>query len=105
MNKKAFTLTEILIVMVVAGILLAMILPNTLKAIERAEVTEHRNNLQTGKTAIFMCFTESRDWDDCDSITELESGLFLEPNMEHPFGGTYKIQDHPTLTGKIFCGD
>ena len=42
MNKRGFTLTEILIVLVVAGILLALILPNTLKAIERANVTAHK---------------------------------------------------------------
>ena len=98
MNKKGFTLTEILIVLVVAGILLALILPNTLKAIERGEVTQLRSDLNTVKVSLFMCFTQERDWANCDSLTELENLGFLDAQFNaqaHPFGVTYGTLQDP----------
>lgn len=104
MNKKGFTLTEILIVLVVAGILLALILPNTLKAIERANVTAQESNLNTVQVALFMCFTEERNWGNCDSFQELIDGNYLEEIPEHPFNGEYTIEADPNGTaGYIAC--
>lgn len=110
MNKKGFTLTEILIVMVVAGILLALILPNTLKAIERANVTQVKNDVNSIKVAVMMCYTEKRDWNLCDSNTELTtasagSNPFLASYPVHPFsGGTYTISTPAGVDGRIVCG-
>lgn len=104
LNKKGFTLTEILIVLVVAGILLALILPNVIKAIERGNVTAHESNLNTIQVALFMCFTEKRDWDQCSNFTQLTEGFFLEAEPDHPFGGTYSIVDDPNvISGKVAC--
>ncbi|MBU0468261.1 MAG: type II secretion system GspH family protein [Candidatus Omnitrophica bacterium] len=105
MNKKGFTLTEILIVMVVAGILLALILPNTLKAIERGNVTEHRNNINSIKVAILMCFNATRDFTLCDSEAELTADgvKYLESWPTNPFGGDYSIVDDATVSGKTAC--
>ncbi len=100
-TQKGFTLTEILIVLVVAGILLSLILPNVLKAIERGNVTAHQSNLNTINVALYMCFTENRVWDECDTFGELESGGFLDSDPsfqdadQHPFGGTYSIEQDP----------
>jgi prepilin-type N-terminal cleavage/methylation domain-containing protein len=106
MNKKGFTLTEILIVLVVAGILLALILPNSLKAIERSNVTAHRNNLNTVKVALFTCYTANQDWAACDTSTELIDGDYLEEWPNHPFNGTYTIEDDPDGTaGKVVCSN
>ncbi len=103
-NNKGFTLTEILIVLVVAGILLALILPNVLKAIERGNVTAHESNLNTIQVALFMCFTEERVWDNCDSFTELTDGNFLDEVPDHPFGGTYSLEADPDGTaGFVSC--
>ena len=101
MNKKGFTLTEILIVLVVAGILLALILPNTLKAIQRGEVTALRSDLNTIQVALFMCFTELKSWDSCDTLAELASGEFVDeeltsrPATENPFGVAYDVEEDP----------
>ena len=105
MNKKGFTLTEILIVMVVAGILLALILPNTLKAIERANVTAHRSNVNTVKVALMMCYTAERDWDVCDTEGELTDSekQYLEAWPVNPFGGDYSIVDNESIDGKTVC--
>lgn len=111
MNKKGFTLTEILIVLVVAGILLALILPNTLKAIQRGEVTALRSDLNTIQVALFMCFTENKSWDSCDALTELSDGEFVDselttrPVTENPFGVTYNVEDDPDSEtgGQVSC--
>lgn len=103
-NNKGFTLTEILIVLVVAGILLALILPNVLKAIERGNVTAHQSNLKTIQTALFMCFTEKRDWTECNDIDQLVTDHFLEARPDHPFGGDYDaIPDPDGTAGYIAC--
>jgi len=90
MSKKGFTLVEILIVLVVAGILLALILPNTLKAIDRGNITADQTNVNTLQTAVFMCYTENRDWTLCDTQGELESDGFLDIGLVSPYsGGSY----------------
>lgn len=107
MNKKGFTLTEILIVLVVAGILLALILPNVLKAIERGNITAHESNLNTGQVAVFMCFTENRDWDDCDTEAELIAGNFLDVALVNPISGDgYAVQASNLGDGGFaYCSD
>ena len=96
-SQKGFTLTEILIVLVVAGILLSLILPNVLKAIERGNVTAHQSNLNTINVGLFMCFTEERDWSQCASedLTDLVDGGYIDAVPEHPFGGTYTVEQDP----------
>lgn len=106
MNKKGFTLTEILIVLVVAGILLALILPNTLKAIERANITEHENNLNTLQVGLFMCYTETKDWEVCDTTLELVTGNFLSenPSTNPPFPGiVYEPAPNVNGVGYVAC--
>jgi len=87
MKNKGFTLTEILIVLVVAGILLALILPNTLKAIDRGNRTADASNVKTLQTAVFMCYTDKKNWDLCDSQEELLNGKFIEEEVTSPFEG------------------
>ena len=108
MNKKGFTLTEILIVLIVAGILLALILPNTLKAIQRSEVTALRSDLNTIQVALFMCFTEERSWGPCDTTAELVAGDYVDqelidrPDDENPFGVAYNVEVDPdSVTGAM----
>ena len=98
-EKKGFTLTEILIVLVVAGILLSLILPNVLKAIERGNVTAHQSNLNTINVGVFMCFTETRNWSECGpSLDLLVDGNYLDAVPEHPFGFVYELEADPDGT-------
>ena len=78
-NKSGFTLTEILIVLVIAGILLALILPNSLKAIERGNVVSNTSNVQSCRTVVMVCYAENNhNWAACDTMDELTTGGFLK---------------------------
>jgi prepilin-type N-terminal cleavage/methylation domain-containing protein len=87
MNRKGFTLTEILIVLVVAGILLALILPNTLKAIDQGNIRADESNVKTLQTAVFMCYTATKDWSVCNEQTELVAGNYIEKTVTSPYAG------------------
>ena len=69
--RKAFTLVELLVVIVIIGILVAIILPNTLRAIKQANTKKCAANIRTIDTAAQMCYAEHRNWDACDSMEEL----------------------------------
>lgn len=79
-NKSAFTLTEILIVLVIAGILLALILPNSLRAVQRGNTVAGDSNVQSCRTALLLCYSENnRDWTapDCQSVADLQAAQLL----------------------------
>jgi len=78
-STKGFTLTEILIVLVIAGILLALILPNSLKAVARGNVVANKSDVQSCSTAALICYSENANtWANCDTIAELVAGTYLK---------------------------
>ncbi len=94
-NKSGFTLTEILIVLVIAGILLALILPNAVKAITKGNDVASKSNVDSCNAAIVMCFGELKDWNKCDTLDKLTSAHFTKSNIEG-----VKIEDDPSGSGK-----
>lgn len=92
--KKGFTLVEMLIVLVVIGIILAVVLPNALRAIEQANVRDTASTLRSIDTAINLCYSQTRTWDACDSLAELRGANppYLEDGpVNSPFGTAYDI--------------
>ena len=76
MKKQGFTLVEILVVMVVIGILIALIIPNALKAIEIANTKTCANNIRTIDSAIQLYYAQNRAWpssvnDLCDFLDDV----------------------------------
>jgi len=92
MNRKGFTLVELLVVLVVIGALVGIILPNTLAAIRSANEKECASNLRNIDTAIQVCYSETRDWTQCDTIAELVNAGYLERAPVCPFGTGYGLQ-------------
>lgn len=93
--KKAFTLVEILIVLVVIGIILAVVLPNTLRAIQTANIRDTAATLRSIDTAINVCYAQTRTWASCDTILELTGATppYLDAvPTNSPFGVVYAIE-------------
>ena len=101
-KKSGFTLTEILIVLVIAGVLLALILPNSLKAINRSNVVSGDANLKSCNAAIVLCRAEHRAAGDCDTIAKLVAGQFIAQAPIKADGSAYGVGTDAT-TGDQVC--
>lgn len=96
--KKGFSLVELLVVLVVIGIILAVVLPNTLRAIEQANVRDTAATLRSIDTAINVCYSQTRNWGACDTLAELTAGpnQYLDAIAANsPFGIAYTIVAGP----------
>ena len=100
-SLKGFTLVEMLVVVVIIGILLAIILPNTLRAIEEANAKDSASNIRAIETAIQLCYASTRSWDSCNDIDTLVQDHYLENTPEDPFGIGYEIVPNPDGEGYI----
>lgn len=87
---KGFTLVELLVVLVIIGILVALILPNALRAIRQANIKECASNIRAIDTAIQMFYTDNRAWPTAIDVANL--GVYLTDGVLpvcHAGGGTY----------------
>jgi len=91
MKRNGFTLVEMLVVLVVIGALVGIILPNTLAAIRSANDKECASNLRNIDTAIQVCYSETRDWTQCNTIAGLTGGGYLERAPVCPHAVGYSI--------------
>ncbi len=82
-----------LVVLVVIGIIIGLILPNTLKAIQKANERECASNLRSLDTAIKLCYASVMDATMCDTMAKLNGGTgqFLDDAPTCPFGVAYGI--------------
>lgn len=90
MNKKGFTLTEILVVIVITAILVTLIVPRALRAIAQANFLADQSNAGSVEEASLLCWSEARNWTACDTESELVPD-FINPWPKHPCNGSYTL--------------
>lgn len=61
-KNKAFTLVELLIVIIIIGILAGMMMLSTGSATDKAEAMKVVNNLRTIKSAVLMYYADNGKW-------------------------------------------
>ena len=61
-KHKAFTLVELLIVIIIIGILAGMMMLSTGSATDKAEAMKVVNNLRTIKSAVLMYYADNGKW-------------------------------------------
>jgi len=76
MNKKGFTLVELLVVVLIIGILAAMALPAYFKSVERSRMAEADTLLASISQA------QQRRWMKTGSYSKLYAGLDVSPSAE-----------------------
>ena len=107
MHKKGFTLVEILFVVVIIGILVAILVPNALKAVTAANTKACAGNIRALDAAFMACYADLRTWavnstgtGDCSNIAGLVAGGYIEAAPVCPFGVPYATT---TASGGVQC--
>jgi len=99
--KRAFTLVEILIVVVILGILAAIVIPQFTNASQEATVSSVESMLQTIRSQVELYRVKNNgvlpdltaDWDD------LVTGDYLQSDPVNPIVGSSTISDDATTAG------
>ena len=103
LNRKGFTLVEIMIVVAIIGLLAVIAIPNFVKARQTAQQNACFNNMRQIEAAIQQWALATRQADGTD-VDETAIGVYIRGGMPGcPASGTYTIGnvgDVPAVT----CG-
>jgi prepilin-type N-terminal cleavage/methylation domain-containing protein len=69
MRKRAFTLLELLVVVIIIGVLVSLALPRFAKLIETAQGTEAINGINVLRKGMEMCYLAGGTYQGCNDTT------------------------------------
>ncbi len=81
--KKGFTLTEILIAVILAGILASIAVPQLQEHIEKARANEAINYLRMIRTAQKMYYSKNAAYSNWENLDEMRDNLDVEVSDSH----------------------
>lgn len=93
-NRKGFTLVEMMIVVLIIGILVAIALPNFLKARENSQMRACAANMKQIQAAVEQWAMETRQAPDADLPTDVQALVtngYLKSLPVCPAGGDYSF--------------
>ena len=118
MKRKGFTLTEVLFVIVIAAVLIALIVPQGMRALANANFQADQSNIGSIEEAALVCWSEQRNWGLCDSANDLTKGqpvgqgtyIKTWPTSPCGGGGVYQAQflqnpDRVEASNSVPCPD
>ncbi len=70
-KKSAFTLLELIIVIIIVGVLAALAIPNYLKTLNATALAEALAEISVLHKAVEGCYNNYGSYDQCEKITEL----------------------------------
>ncbi len=101
LNKKGFTLIELMIVVAIIGILAAIAIPNFMKFQAKSRTAEAKTNLGAIFTAETSYFGDSNQYGDFSQIGWAPTGI---PRYQYTTNGAFVLTEDATHQGKRNVG-
>lgn len=104
-KKKAFTLVELLIVIIIIGILAGMLLIAVGSAVDRAEATKIINTLRSYKSATLMYYGEYNRWPSTMGPSwDTSLDKYVDRSLDRRAYYMLEIVQVPPANGRLFIG-